>query len=112
MSADAIVAIVFAVMFIGGIAVGFITVIAISAVRADQRAELAGPDGVDCMGEGSEQGHCVFGIPGHWDGANDGVNHAANNGMSNGANDPTNNGVSGDDRPLWPGDSSTGQAAE
>jgi hypothetical protein len=82
MSAYVIVAIVFAVMFIGGIVVGFITVIAISAVRADHRAELASPDGA-AEGACAEQDHCVFGIPGRWD-----------------------------DRPLWPGDSSTDQAAE
>jgi hypothetical protein len=88
MSADVIVAIVFAVMFIGGIVVGFITVIAISAVRADQRATLTGQD------------HRVYGIPGHWDAMTDGNNH--------GADDDLNE----DDRARWPSDSGTGQAGE
>jgi hypothetical protein len=106
MSADAIVAIVFAIMFIGGIVVGFITVIAISAVRADQRAELMDRDGTR-EGASAEQDHCVFGLPGRWDGAN----YGASNGIRNPADNPANNGVSGDDRPRWPDDSSTGQAA-
>jgi hypothetical protein len=110
MSADVIVAIVFAVMFIGGIAVGFITVIAIAAVRADQRAELMDRDETR-DGASAEQDHCVFGIPGRWDGANNGLGNGASNGTRNSATNPANNGVSGDDRPLWPHDSSTDQAA-
>jgi hypothetical protein len=106
MSAAAVVAIVFVVIFIIGITVGYIVVIALSAIRADRKAvreatgesrvagrpkfpgilnDPAALDEPDDEETGRNSG--VSGIPGHWDS------------------------VPSDDRPRWPGDADSGYQA-
>lgn len=103
MSADAVVAIIFVVIFIIGVTVGYIVVIALSAVRADRKA-VQGPPGEpgstrrprfpgilndpavldEPDDENPERNSGASGIPGHWDS------------------------VTSDDRPRWPGDADSG----
>ncbi len=69
MSPGTVVALIFLVIFIIGVAVGVISVIALSALREDRRravlrdvrgqAELPGSDDDDITGPS--------GVPGHWD---------------------------------------------
>jgi len=61
MSPGAVVAIVFVVIFIIGVGVGVIAVIALSALRAERNDELTSSDPAD-LGRGAT------GVPGHWDG--------------------------------------------
>jgi hypothetical protein len=73
MNAEAVVAIVFVVMFFVGIVVGIIVVIALSAVRRDQRdqrdtlAELARQDKFADIDD-TECNCGASGIPGRWEG--------------------------------------------
>jgi hypothetical protein len=82
MSPGAVVAIIFVVIFIIGIGVGVIAVIALSALRAERNDELT-------TGDPAELSRGATGVPGHWDGMN-----------------------SDDDRSRWPGEASNGFSGE
>lgn len=73
MSAEVVVAVVFVIIFVIGVTVGFISVIALSSVRADKRTELRKPRGprgpVELEDPGEDEVTGVSGTPGHWDGA-------------------------------------------
>jgi hypothetical protein len=85
MSAVAVVAIVFVIIFIIGVTVGYIVVIALSALRADRKAVQGGPAVLDePEDEDTDRNSGASGIPGHWDS------------------------VTSEDRPRWPGDTDGG----
>jgi hypothetical protein len=100
MSAAAVVAIVFVIIFIIGITVGYIVVIALSALRADRKAVQGEPGSTrrprfpgilndpavreESDDEDTDRNPGASGIPGHWDS------------------------VTSDDRPRWPGDTDSG----
>jgi len=63
MSPGAVVAIVFVVIFIIGVGVGVIAVIALSALRAERNTSSKARDP-------AELSRGATGVPGHWDGMN------------------------------------------
>jgi hypothetical protein len=76
MSPGTVVALIFLVIFIIGVAVGVVAVIALSALRADRRYPLSGqrltalrdmrePDELSDLDEDDITG--PSGVPGHWD---------------------------------------------
>jgi hypothetical protein len=84
-SAAAVVAVVFVIIFIIGVTVGYIVVIALSALRADRKAVQGGPKVLDEPDDDeTDRNSGGSGIPGHWDS------------------------VTSDDRPRWPGDTDSG----
>ena len=78
MSAELIAAVLFIIIFGIGVTVGFISVIALSSVRADKRPEQRGPRRPREIRETREPGELAdpgddevtgaSGTPGHWDG--------------------------------------------
>jgi hypothetical protein len=85
-SAAEVVAVVFVIIFVIGVVVGFITVVALSAVRKDQHGIERRPDmqheGSWPTGSDDDEGADeeddpdrptgASGVPGHWDGMNPG----------------------------------------
>lgn len=66
MSPGTVVALIFLVIFIIGVAVGVISVIALSALRSDRRrAVRSGPEELPDFDEDDITG--PSGVPGHWD---------------------------------------------
>ncbi|HEX6525038.1 MAG TPA: hypothetical protein VF070_34295 [Streptosporangiaceae bacterium] len=69
MSPGTVVALIFLVIFIIGVAVGVIAVIALSALRADRRRamlmDMSGPEEPSDFDEDDITG--PSGVPGHWD---------------------------------------------
>jgi hypothetical protein len=67
MNADVVVAIIFVIVFVIGVTVGVITIVAMSAVRADRPRELREDDDDELQ----SRGHGVSGVPGRWDAVDD-----------------------------------------
>jgi hypothetical protein len=68
MTGGMVVAIIWVIVFIIGVAVGVITIVALSALRKDKKdppGPRPGPDDPD--DEWLERDHGVSGIAGHWD---------------------------------------------
>ncbi len=100
MSGGAVVAIVVMLFFVIGITVGFITVVALSALRREQRGQRRlispryGPDVLDEPGNDiDDQDPGVSGVPGHWD-----VSAKDNN-------TPTEGPATANNQPWWHDDS-------